>query len=39
VRGHLAKFGLFASKGIGRVDAPIAKAATGAPLPDIAKAA
>lgn len=39
MRGHLAKFGLFASKGIGRVDAPIAKAATGAPLPDIAKAA
>ncbi len=39
LRGHLAKFGLFASKGIGRVDAPIAKAATGAPLPDIAKAA
>jgi hypothetical protein len=39
LRGHLAKFGLVASKGIGRVDAPIAKAATGAALPDIAKAA
>jgi hypothetical protein len=39
LRGHLAKFGLVAAKGIDRVDAPIAKAATGAPLPDIAKAA
>jgi len=39
LRGHLAEFGLVAAKGIGRVDELIAKAETGATLPDIAKAA